>query len=295
MGEQEWVPGRVIADRYALQSVLGRGGMAVVWRAEHTRLRSPVAVKLLGDAVAGQPDAVPRFLREAQACAAIRGANVVQVLDFGVEEGTPYIAMELLEGETLRERLERVGRLTASETLGVVEPVAKAIARAHKRGIVHRDLKPGNIHLCRPDDDEDGEIVKVLDFGIAKILEGASVGQLTMTGQLLGTVGYMSPEQARGRMDLDHRSDLWSLGVIAYQCLVGALPYPEGNAIELRLAICAGPIPVPSEVAPGLRLPEAFDAWFARATRRSPDERFQSAAEMAEGLRSAIVGSAGAE
>lgn len=292
VGEERWVPGRVIADRYALESVLGRGGMAVVWRAEHTRLRSPVAVKLLADAVAEQPDAVPRFLREAQACAAVRGPNIVQILDFGVEDGTPYIAMELLDGETLRDRLERVGRLAPTDVMHVFEPIAKAVGRAHKHGIVHRDLKPSNIHLCRVDD-EDAEAVKVLDFGIAKVTEGMSVGELTLTGQVLGTVAYMSPEQARGRMDLDHRSDLWSLGIIAYQCLVGALPYPDGNAIEVRLAICSGAMPTPSDVAPSI--PKAFDGWFAKATRRSPDERFQATNQMVEALRAAIVGSPVAE
>jgi hypothetical protein len=170
---------------------------------------------------------------------------------------------------------------TAAESQG-----RSAVGRAHKQGIVHRDLKSGNIHLCPDDDDE--EIVKVLDFGIAKLIEGTPLrdGALTITGQVMGTASYMSPEQARGRMDLDHRADLWSLAIIAYQCLTGELPLTGQTQADLIISICTAPMPRPSAVAPGL--PAAFDAWFARGTRRAPDERFQSAGDMAEALRRAI-------
>ncbi len=285
MTSSRYRAGQIIADRFALESLIGTGGMGDVWRAEHTRLRSPVAVKLLHDAVAEHEEAVPRFLREAQACAAIRGPNVVQVLDFGVDEGTPYIAMELLEGESLRERLAREGRLTPDATQRVIGQVGKAIGRAHKLGIVHRDLKPANIHLC-PDDD--GEVAKVLDFGLAKLLEGTSLAgaPITVTGAIMGTASYMSPEQARGRTDLDHRADLWSLAIIAFQCLAGRLPLTGRNQADLILAICTEPLPVPSAVAK--HVPPAFDAWFARGTKRSPDDRFQSAAEMTDALTAAL-------
>ncbi len=283
MGAGRWLAGRILADRYQLKELIGSGGMGVVWSAEHTRLRSPVAVKLLHDSIAEQANSGPRFLREAQACAAIRGPNVVQVLDFGVEEGTPYIAMELLSGETLRERLRRETKLTPAATLDVVSQMARAIGRAHKLGIVHRDLKPSNIQLCADEE----EIVKVLDFGIAKLIDGMPLDErLTITGEVLGTAAYMSPEQARGRMGLDYRADLWSLAIITYECLVGALPLRGRTPADLIVAICTEPMPRPSAVAPGL--PAAFDAWFARGTRRVPDERFESAGEMAEALRDAI-------
>lgn len=283
---ERWGPGRIIADRFQLIRPLGRGGMGVVWRAEHTRLGSPVAVKLLSDAVAEQPDAGPRFLREARACAAIRGPHVVQVLDFGIEDGTPYIAMELLEGETLRERLERDQALKAGDTARIVGQVAKGIGRAHKHGIIHRDLKPGNVHL-HIDDDE--EIVKVLDFGLAKLIEGTPLGggAITVTGAVMGTASYMSPEQARGRMDLDHRADLWSLAIITFQCLTGRLPLTGRTEADLLVNICTEPMPRPSAV--NAALPHAFDAWFARATRRAPDDRFQSAGEMADALHAALA------
>ncbi len=282
-------PGRVIAERFELQARIGAGGMGEVWRAEHTRLKSPVAVKLLHGSIAGQTDGVPRFLREAQAAAAVRGPNIVQVLDFGIDEDDPYIAMELLEGESLRERLDRESTLPPQEAVSVVSQIAKAMTKAHKQGIVHRDLKPANVFLCT-DEDSDELVVKVLDFGIAKVLDGARIldGQLTATGQVLGTMSYVSPEQSRGRMDLDHRSDLWSLAIMTFECLVGALPYKSLRPLDLAVAICREPMPRPSSVAAWL--PPAFDAWFERATKRAPDERFQSAGELAEGLRASLAG-----
>lgn len=283
--EERWVAGRILADRYRLIAPIGRGGMGVVWRAEHTRLGSEVAVKLLCDAVSDEPDAEARFLREARACAAIRGPHIVQVLDFGIEEGTPYIAMELLQGESLRERLARERALSVQETVTVIGQVAKGIGRAHTRGIVHRDLSPGNIFLS---DDEGERTVKVLDFGLAKLLEGAKIGggPLTVTGAVVGTASYMSPEQARGRVDVDHRADLWSLAIITFQCLTGRLPLIGRTEADLIVMICTEPMPKPSAFVPALGA--KVDAWFARGTRRSPDDRFQSAAEMADALREAV-------
>lgn len=282
---ERWAPGTILADRFQLVAPIGRGGMGVVWRAEHTRLGSPVAVKLLHDALIEQHDAGPRFLREARACAAIRGPNVVQVLDFGIEDGTPYLAMELLHGESLRDRLERERTLSRADTGRIVGEIAKGIGRAHKHGIVHRDLKPGNIHLGNEEQEE--EAVKVLDFGLAKLIEGTSPGgPLTITGTVMGTASYMSPEQSRGRTDIDHRADLWSLAIIAFQCLTGRLPLSGRTEADLIVKISTEPMPVPSAVMAGL--PAAFDAWFARATRRAPDDRFQSAGEMARALQAAL-------
>jgi serine/threonine-protein kinase len=286
VGSNGLVAGDVIADRYRLETIIGRGGMGEVWRAAHTRLSSPVAVKLLRDFSDG-PVQRERFLREAQVCAAIRGPNIVEVLDFGLERGSPFIAMELLEGESLASRLDSEHRLSSATTVRILSQTMRAVGRAHRRGIVHRDLKPSNIHLVR-DEDEPDEIVKVLDFGIAKLLEGPTLaeGDLTTTGTILGTTHYMSPEQARGTKELDHRADVWSLGILAFRCLTGKLPLVGESPVDLLLAIASAPMPRPSAVF--AELPPAFDAWFARATRRSPDDRFDSVAEMADELALAL-------
>lgn len=287
MAHKVWVAGEVIADRYRLQDPIGRGGMGEVWRAEHTRLRSPVAVKLLHEDVSHRPDLGERFLREAQACAAVRGPNIVEVLDVGVEAGTPYIAMELLVGESLARRLETQQRLTPAATVHILSRVARAIGRAHRNGIVHRDLKPANIHLVR-DEDEPQEIVKVLDFGIAKFLHSGqiSTAALTAKGAIVGTLHYMSPEQARGTREIDHRADLWSLAILGFQCITGDLPLRADTLPDHVIAIHTTDMPLPSSKAQGV--PEAFDRWFVKGTKRAPDDRFQSAAEMAAELARAF-------
>lgn len=271
-------PGVVIAGRYRLLAPLGRGGMGVVWQAEHLSLRSAVAIKLMNERAAAGSDAGERFLREARAVAALASPHVVQIVDFGVEGDTPYLVMEMLQGETLAARLRRRGRLEPQLVLQVVTEVARALQRAHQAGVVHRDLKPDNVFLVR---DIEHEVVKVLDFGVAKVATG-DTPQLTQSGAVLGTPHYMSPEQARGRREVDHRTDLWALAVIAYECATGRRPF-EGEVLgDLLVKICTESVPPPSTVAP---LPAGFDAWFARATEREPDARFQSALEMADALR----------
>ncbi len=278
----DWVvPGAVLAGKYALERKLGQGGMGAVWRAEHRELRSPVAIKLIDEQIAAHPEAVARFLREAQAAAALRSPHVVQILDFGTDRGVPYIAMELLEGESLAARLERVGRLPPAEVARIMTEVARAIGRAHELSIVHRDLKPDNIYLVHNDE---SEVTKVLDFGIAKATQGVGAlsGSTTRTGAILGTPHYMSPEQAEGTKLVDHRTDLWALGVIAFECLAGRRPFESDALGSLLLGICTRPLPVPS--AFGVTLP-GFDAWFAKACARDVNERFQSARELATELR----------
>jgi serine/threonine-protein kinase len=223
-----------------------------------------------------------RFEREAIAAARLRSPNVVTVIDHGVWEGVPYIAMELLEGEDLSVRLRRVGCLSPRETVSIVAQVARALTRAHAAGLVHRDLKPANIFLVR---DDDREIAKVLDFGVAKLDSRAGVDEMTTTGAVLGTPHYMSPEQAQGAKNLDHRSDLWALAVVAYRCLTGLLPFDSEALGELFVRIIMRPLPVPSQVAP---VPPGLDAWWLRAASRDPAMRFQSARELADALALAL-------
>src|SRR5262245_3362193 len=215
--------GTIVAGRYRLERALAQGGMGSVWVARHLQLDVDVAIKFMTPQFAASADARARFEREAKASAQLKLANAVQVHDYGVEDGSPFLVMELLDGEDLESRLGRERRLTPAATLAVLESVCRALRRAHEVGLVHRDLKPGNIFLARQAGEE---VVKVLDFGIAKDTQAAFGAAATRTGAILGSPHYMSPEQVRSSNRVDHRSDLWALGVIAFRCLTGHLPFP---------------------------------------------------------------------
>jgi serine/threonine protein kinase len=276
--------GRVIAGKYRLVELIGSGSMGVVWRAEHVTLGASVALKLLHMKHIGRTNAGDlsrRFLREARAAAAVRGPHVAQILDHGMDDGAPYIALELLDGESLDTRLAREKRLCLDETKTYIGHIARALARAREAGYIHRDLKPSNVFLV-PSGGQ--TLAKVLDFGLAKAVVGEALSEdsmLTEVGQVLGTPTYMSPEQIRGRA-LDHRTDLWSLAVIAYECVCGALPFDGDTVQDLMLMICNEAPRLPSSFDPVLA-PD-FDAWFARAVAKDPDDRFQTAEELAAAL-----------
>jgi serine/threonine-protein kinase len=280
--------GKVIQGRYRLARLLGKGSMGSVWLAEHLSLHTPVAIKLIDAEAAKNPNARARFDREAQVAARIRSAHVVKMLDHGVTEaGQPYIAMECLAGESLRERLAARGRLTPAEVWKVISHVCRALARAHEAGLVHRDLKPENIFIAREDDDE---VVKILDFGVAKVTDAIAFTTVdpTRTGALLGTPFYMSPEQAQGLKTVDFRADLWSLAVVAFESLTGERPFSASALGPLIAKILGAPIPVPSQVAPEARLPPELDAWMARALSRDPAARFGSAKQLADAFVLAV-------
>src|SRR5687768_1293082 len=215
-----------VPGKSRLTRVLGRGGMGAVWEGTHATLGTRVAVKFIDPEYADSPDARNRFENEARAAASLRSKHVVEMYDHGLsEDGSPFIVMEYLEGEPLDRRLDREGRLSPAETARILLQACRAVARAHRAGIVHRDLKPENLFLVW-DDEEQSDFVKVLDFGIAKFTDrSVNVSSATRTGSVLGTPFYMSPEQARGLRSVDHRTDVWSLGVIAYRCIVGSLPF----------------------------------------------------------------------
>jgi serine/threonine-protein kinase len=259
--------------------------MGAVWEGTHTSLGTRVAVKFIDAQYAESVEARSRFENEARAAARLRSKHVVEVYDHGVsEDGRPFIVMEFLQGEALDKRLDRLGRLSARETAQIVMQICRALAKAHAANIVHRDLKPENVFLVW-DDEESTDVVKVVDFGIAKFNDTSlSSSSATRTGSVLGTPHYMSPEQARGLRGVDARSDLWSVAVIAYRCLVGALPF-DGEAVgDLLVKLCTAPIPVPSQIAPDL--PMGFDAWLHKALTREPAQRFQTAAQLSESLAS---------
>ena len=282
-----WRAGAVIGGRYRLIGPIGAGAMGEVWRAEHATLGTPLAVKLVD--TANRRDAgelLARFQQEARAAAQLRSPHVVQILDHGADQRVAFIAMELLEGESLEQRLERRGHLAPSEAAHVLREMARGIDRAHAAGIVHRDLKPPNVFIARVDG---VEVVKVLDFGIAKFLGVPREAQLqTQAGFVVGTPAYMSPEQVLAQT-IDRRSDLWQLAIITFECVTGRRPFDGESLGQLFMAICSAPMPIPSAVLLASRAPvppmlASFDAWFARAAHRDPAQRFGSASEMAEAL-----------
>lgn len=278
----ERAPGAIIAGRYRLVDKLGSGGMGAVWLCQDLSLDSTCAVKIIDPEKSRSEEVRKRFIREAKAAAQLRGPHVVDVFDRGEFEGLLYIAMEHLEGEDLCTRLALKGRLDAETTYRVIAHVARALSSAHALGIVHRDLKPENIFLV-PGYDE--EVAKVLDFGIAQHEAYRIEDHATREGAFLGTPYYVSPEQARGK-PTDHRSDLWSLGVIAYQCLTGSPPFESDSLGELMGLILYEPIPKITEVNP--ELPPAMEAFWSRAIERDREQRFQSARELADALGRAL-------
>ena len=242
---KEYSPGDVIGDKYGLVRLLGEGGMGSVWVAENMALKANVALKLIRADVA-EASANERFLSEARLAARLQHAAIVRVFDFGkTEHDEPYIVMELLEGETLGQRLSRLGAIDAVELCQTLLPIIDALHSAHGHGVIHRDLKPDNVFIAKAD--SGGVQPKLLDFGIAK-LRGESAfhtTKLTQAGTLIGSPDYMSPEQARGETDLDPRSDVWALCVLAYECLVGKPPFHGDNYNALLWAIIHDePVPV---------------------------------------------------
>jgi serine/threonine-protein kinase len=278
----ERVPGAIIAGRYRLVEKLGSGGMGTVWLSHDLSLDSTCAVKIIDSEKSSSEEVRKRFIREARAAAQLRGPHVVDVFDRGEYEGVLYIAMEYLEGEDLCSRLATVGTLDAASTYRIIAHVARALSSAHALGIVHRDLKPENIFLV-PSYDE--EVAKVLDFGIAQHEAYRIEDRATREGSFLGTPYYVSPEQARGK-PTDHRSDLWSLAVITYQCLTGQPPFDSGSLGELMGLILYEPIPKIRDANPNL--PPAMEAFWQRATERDRELRFQSAREFANELGQAL-------
>jgi serine/threonine protein kinase len=275
--------GTVVARRFLLVRELGRGSMGTVWLADHKTLGLRCAVKFTTAEAERDPVYRERFEREARAVAQLDCPNVVRVLDFDVFDGVPFLAMEWLAGEDLETRLGRVGRLGARDAHRIVTQVANGLEQAHTAGIIHRDLKPGNIFLARSGEEE---VAKILDFGLAKVASYDDAVAMTQAGSILGTPVYMSPEQARALSDVDLRTDLWSLAVIAYECLIGKLPFDGRSLGEVFARIMFEPIPVPSAVDPNM--PPAFDRWWERATSRDVEGRFASAREMAAALGRAL-------
>ena len=285
MSEPSSVLGQSVGQ-YRIASFLGAGGMAEVFIGEHAAIGRQVAIKVLMTELCQQPQVVERFMNEARALGRITHPNVVEIYDVGkLAEGRVCIVMELLRGEPLSRLIAR-RRLTVPEAVAVTQQIADAMAAAHERKIIHRDLKPDNIFVAS---DADGLRIKVLDFGVAKLLDGA--GQVaTATRTALGTAAYMSPEQFKSSRQVDHRADVYALGCVLFELLTGAPPYPQRNLAQQMLAHATEPIPVASAANPAV--PPAVDAVLGHMLAKSPDERFGSMAAVRNALDAAMGGAA---
>ena len=266
---------------YQIVEELGRGGMAVVYRAYQPSLNRDVAIKVLPPQLSFDQEFVERFQREAKAAAKLRHPNIVVIHDVGHEDGTYYIVMEYLQGRTLKQLIQQEGKLPPQRAAHIVDQVATALDYAHQQGLIHRDVKPSNIFVGPHDH------VTLTDFGIAKA--ASETQHLTRTGTLVGTPEYMSPEQAAGT-GVDHRTDLYALGVVLYQMLAGRVPYQGTTPHATLHAVIYEPPPPPRRINPNLQ--PALEAVILRAVAKKPQQRFQRGADLASALRAALSGRA---
>lgn len=279
--------GFVIAGKYRITRELGRGGMAAVYEAENVDIGKRVAIKVLAPELISSATVVERFLREARAVAAIRSPHICDVYDTGrLDDGRPFLVLELLEGESLYEQMVRVGQIDVPTTVEVITQACRGLVKAHAAGIVHRDLKPENIFITK---DEEGHLrAKVLDFGLAKFYapvedDNKTQARLTREGAVFGTPAYMSPEQVRGQGGVDSRADLWALGCITYECLTGRTVWSTDQGVAMTFAqIAAAQLPDPMHYRPDL--PDSFRDWFHKALHRDIETRFQTPKEFADTL-----------
>lgn len=282
--------GTLLVGKYKVTRELGRGGMAAVYEAENISIGKRVAVKVLAAELSNSAIVIERFFREARAAASVKSPHIVEVYDSGrLEDGRPFIAMELLEGESLYDRMARVRLIDPATTVRIIGQVARGLTKAHAANIVHRDLKPENIHICRGEDGD--EIAKILDFGLAKfyspVKTDEKTARLTREGAVFGTPAYMSPEQVKGQGSVDQRADLWALGCMTYECLTGRPVWNTDQGVAMTFAaIAAAQLPIPSKMRPDL--PPSFDAWFKKALDRDVNKRFQTAKELADELARAL-------
>jgi eukaryotic-like serine/threonine-protein kinase len=271
--------GKVIREKYAIEDVLGRGGMGVVYKAKHVQLGTPVVIKFMRPEIQEVPHVAERFVREARIAASLQSDHVVRIFDVDTDlDGTPYMAMEFLEGEELSKRLKRLGRLTPQATITLALEACSALQEAHAKQFVHRDLKPANMFIATKWGGR--EVLKVLDFGISKVQ--ADTKELTSDGMSLGSPAYMAPEQIMSSHSVDGRADIWSLGVCLYRCLAGVLPFDSENVWEISLLVTSKEPQHLAELRPDLPRP-LLDV-IHRCLAKNAEQRFQNVEELAAAL-----------
>src|SRR5580700_178861 len=284
----ELQPGMIIRNKYEILGRLGIGGMGVVYRGRHLTFNEVCAIKIVNDVIAGDANFLQRFQTEAVVTRKLRHPNAVRVDDFDyTDDGRPFIVMELVEGRNIGEILQQEGPFRVPRAVRIATQAARALGVAHKLGVVHRDIKPGNIILTL--DEQGEEIAKVLDFGIAKLREAAGTDQpgMTMTGMVVGTPLYMSPEQFMGKKaagEIDGRTDIYSLGVVLYQMVTAQLPFEGDTPYSLMMQHLQGTVRPPHELVPDLHIPESRSEVILKAIDKSRDLRFQTAEEFIAAL-----------
>jgi serine/threonine-protein kinase len=277
--------GQVLDGRYRVESVLGEGGMGLVYKAVHVALKKPLAIKVLRPEVSKNEQIVARFRQEAQSASAIGNQHIIDISDFGeLQDGSTYFVMEFLTGRSLTGALEE-GRFTPQRVIHVAKQLCRALGAAHEIGVVHRDMKPDNVQLIERGSDKD--FVKVLDFGIAKV--GGGTSKLTQAGQVFGTPHYMSPEQCAGTA-VDHRTDIYAVGVMLYEMATGAVPFDADNLMGiLTKHLYENPIP-PHELPPPVDVPPALEAVIMKCLSKKTETRYQNMAELLADLEAIEAG-----
>ena len=273
--------GQIIADRYRVIRLIGEGGMGQVYEAQHVNINKRFALKLLRPEIVSNPEAVARFRQEAWSASSIGHENIVEIDDFAtLPTGAVYLAMEFLQGQSLADRLRDGPPLSTAETIDVFLQVARGLAAAHDKNIIHRDMKPENVFLAEK---HGRRVVKILDFGIAKVSGAEGASSLTRTGAIFGTPHYMSPEQAMGT-PLDHRSDIYSVGVILYEVLAGRVPFEAESFMGILTKHITVQPAAPSEIASDREVPPELEALTLRAMQKEREQRFATMHELADEL-----------
>jgi serine/threonine-protein kinase len=284
--------GMVLAGRYVVKSRIGEGGMGLVYEGLHRDIDKRVAIKVLRDDLSRRPEVVARFRQEAKSASRIGHENIVDISDFGeTTRGASYFVMEFLDGEDLANVLGREVTVDSDRVCGIVLQCCRALSATHAKGIVHRDIKPENIFLTKRDGVDD--FVKIVDFGIAKMsdieTDGAPGRKLTKTGMIFGTPEYMSPEQAAGK-ELDHRVDVYALGIILYECLAGRVPFEGDTFMGVLTQHLFAELPPIAEMNPQAKVSRELELVIRKALAKDPDDRYQDTEELAEAIDCALDG-----